>query len=66
MGKQYLDIWWVLLIATMVFVPWLAYRLGIEVGRDQMRREISKRARRVRALADRQHYSNVTPIRNTK
>lgn len=66
MGNQYLDISWALAIAAMVIVPWLAYKVGIEVGRDQMRREVAKRARRVRAMQDQQYYSNVTPISKAK
>ena len=66
MGNQYIDAIWLLPIAFIIVVGWFMYRLGIEVGKDEARKE-------ARAAAQRRHPasrpitgSNVVSIHRVK
>jgi len=59
MGRQYIDAIWLLPIIVTVFILWVTFRLGIEVGRDQVKKEI--RARRRTAQSE-EPRSNVIPL----
>jgi hypothetical protein len=67
MGNQYLDAIWLIPIGGLTALIWLVFRLGIEVGRDQVRQEIkAARTRVVKQRTAANLPTNVTPIRNTK
>jgi len=59
MGRQYIDAIWLIPIIVSVFIIWLAFRLGIEVGRDQVQQEIRAKRRTAQPETPR---SNVTPL----
>lgn len=64
MGKQYIDIIWVLPCLLFVGWTWLVYRLGIEVGRVFQERE-DRAAARERHPAGRQ-LGNVRVVRGNE
>lgn len=66
MGNQYIDAIWLVPIVGLTALVWLVFRLGIEVGRDQVQQEI-KAKRRSRTVAPQPvMHGNVTPIRKAK
>lgn len=66
MGNQFIDAIWLIPIVGLTAIMWVVFRLGVEVGRDQVRQEI--KAARKRVVKQRTAANlpvNVTPIRKT-